>query len=108
MAFGNNPDCTFSDYDFAIWVTRVIDVASFILQGLAVNIIAVIEVKDILVSLTQAFNRFFLGNSLTEVLNNPGALLNRLGSKESFAGNAGCPNPNSNLHALLTSPLDVS
>jgi len=51
ITFGNNPDGTFSNEDVTVGVAGMVDIAGFILQSLAINIIAVIEFKDILIAL---------------------------------------------------------
>jgi hypothetical protein len=50
----NNPDGAFGDQDFTVGVTRMVDIAGFVLQGLAVNIIAVIEIKNVSVPLRES------------------------------------------------------
>ena len=51
VPFGNNPDGAFGDQNFAVGVTGMVDVAGFVLQGFAINIVAVVEFKDILIAL---------------------------------------------------------
>jgi hypothetical protein len=51
IAFGNNPDGALGDQHFTIGISGVIDGAGFVFEGLAIDIIAVIECKDVLVAL---------------------------------------------------------
>jgi hypothetical protein len=57
--------------DVTVGVTRIVNIAGFVFQGFAVDIVAVIEGKNVLIALIQAFGGFCLGNSLTDVLNDP-------------------------------------
>ena len=51
VPFGHNPDRAFGYHDFTVGVTGMIDVAGFVLEGLAVNIVMVVEFEDILIAL---------------------------------------------------------
>jgi len=51
ITLGNNPDGTFSDENFTVGVAGMVNIAGFVFQGLAVNIIAVIEIKNVRVTL---------------------------------------------------------
>jgi hypothetical protein len=51
VPFGNNPDGALGAQDVTVGVTGMIDIAGGVLQGLTVNIIAIIEGKDILIAL---------------------------------------------------------
>ena len=51
IAFGNNPDGALGNQDVTVGITGMVDIAGFVLQGLAVNIIAVIEGKNVLIAL---------------------------------------------------------
>jgi hypothetical protein len=81
VPFGNNPDGAFGDQNFAVGVTGMVDVAGFVLQSLAVNIIAVIEGKNVLIALIEALSGFFLRNPLPNVLNDPRAFFDMLGGE---------------------------
>ena len=87
ITFGNNPYGTFSYDDVTVGVTGVVDIAGFVLQGLAINIIAVIAFKNVLIPLREAFGGFCLGNSLTNVRNNPCSFFDLLSGKRTFACN---------------------
>ena len=60
IAFGNNSDGTLGDQDFTVGVTGMVDMAGCVFEGLAIDIIAVIEDKNGLIALIQAFSGFFL------------------------------------------------
>jgi hypothetical protein len=51
VPFGNNPDRAFGEEDFTVGVTGMVDIAGFVFEGLAIDIIVVIEFKDILIAL---------------------------------------------------------
>ena len=51
ISFGDNPDSAFGDQDFTVGITGMVNVAGFVLQGFAINIVAVVEFKDILIAL---------------------------------------------------------
>ena len=51
IAFGNNPDGTLGDQDFTVGVTGMVDIAGCVFEGLAIDIIAVIEDKNVLIAL---------------------------------------------------------
>ena len=51
IALGNNPDGTFGDQDVTVGVTGVIDIAGFVLQGFPIDIIMVVEGKNVLIAL---------------------------------------------------------
>ena len=53
VSFGNNPDGALGDQDVTVRVTGVVDIAGFIFEGLAVDIVAIIEFKNILQYLRQ-------------------------------------------------------
>src|SRR5215831_7129028 len=101
IAFGDNPNGAFGDQHFTVGVAGVVDRAGFVLQGLAVDIVAIIEFKNVLIVLIEAFGGFFLGNLSTNVLNNPRAFFDILGGKQSFACNARRANPDANFHSSL-------
>jgi hypothetical protein len=75
IALGHNPDGALGEQDVTVGVTGMIDIAGFIFEGLAVKIIAVIEDKNVLIVLIEAFGGFCLGNPLPDVLKNPRAFL---------------------------------
>jgi hypothetical protein len=75
IALGNNPDGALGEQDVTVGVTGMVDIAGFMLEGLAVKIIAVIEGKYVLIVLIEAFGGFCLGNPLPDVLKNPPAFL---------------------------------
>ena len=51
VSFGDNPDGSFCDHDVTIRVARMVDVAGFVLEGLAVNIMVVVEFENVLIAL---------------------------------------------------------
>ena len=51
IAFGNNPDGALRDPDLTVRVTGVVDIAGFVLEGLAIDIIVVIEFENVLIAL---------------------------------------------------------
>ena len=51
IAFGHNPDGALGAQDVTVGVTGMVDIAGFVLEGLAVNIIAVVEGKNVLIAL---------------------------------------------------------
>ena len=84
-----------------VGITGMIDVAGFIAVCLPVNIIAVIELKDIVIPLAQASVAFGFGNLLTCVLYDPGAACDMLRCKEAFACNIGFADPEQRRHGIL-------
>lgn len=85
IALGNNPDRAFRYQDVTIRVARMVDVAGFVLGGLAINIVAVIEIKNVGVALRDSPQAFGFGNPRPDVLNNPRPFFDLLGGKQSFA-----------------------
>jgi len=71
----------------------MVDVAGFVSEGLPVNVIALIQRKDIDIPFCQAFVAFCFGDLLAGVLDDASALFDGLGGKESPACNRGCSNP---------------
>ena len=51
IAFGNNPDGAFGDQDVTVGITGMVDIAGFVLQGFAIDIVAIIEFKTVLIAL---------------------------------------------------------
>ena len=62
VSFGDNPDGSFCDHAVTIRVARMVDVAGFVLEGLAVNIVPVIEIKNVRVALHESPQAFCFGN----------------------------------------------
>jgi hypothetical protein len=88
VSFGDNPDGSFCDHDVTIRVARMVDVAGFVLEGFAVNIVAVIEIKNVGVPLRKSLQAFFFGNPRSNVLNDARAFLNGLCGKQALPCNA--------------------
>jgi hypothetical protein len=101
VPFGNNPDGAFGDQDFTVGLTGMVDIAGFVFQGFAVDIVAMIACNNVLIALIKAFGGFFLGNSLPNVLNNPRAFVDILSGEQSFARNARHTNPDAHFHGIL-------
>jgi hypothetical protein len=81
IALSDNPDGAFGDQDFTVGVTGVVDIAGFVLQRFAIDIVAMIKFHNIWIVLRQAISGFFLGNSLPNVLDYPRTLFDILSSK---------------------------
>jgi hypothetical protein len=87
IALGDNPDRAFRYQDITVGVTGMIDVAGFVLERLPVNIVAVIEMKNVRVTLRESPQAFFFGNSGSDVLNDARAFFNILCGKQPLSGN---------------------
>src|SRR4030095_2911406 len=83
----DNPDGTGGQLRATVGLTRMIDVAGFIAECLPVNIIALVELKDIVIPLAQAFVTFCFGNLLARILDDASASCDRFGRKEAPACN---------------------
>jgi len=101
ITFGNNPDGMFGDVDFTVGITGMVDVAGFVLEGLAVDIVLFSELEKVGIAFGESPRAFFLGNPRSNVLNNASGFLNILCSKQTFACNARHANPDTNFHGLL-------
>jgi hypothetical protein len=84
-------------------VLRLLLVAGY--DDLPVNIIVLIELKNIDIPLCQAFVAFGFGNLLASVLDDAGAAFDRLRRKEALACNRGCADPEQRLHGILACVL---
>ena len=51
IALGDNPDGALGAQDVTVGVTGMLDIAGFVREGLAVNIIVVVEGKNVLIAL---------------------------------------------------------
>lgn len=100
VPLGNNPDGALGDHDITVGITGVVDIADFIFESLAVDIVAIIEFKDTLIALMELVGGFFLGNSSTNVLNNPHPFFDMLRGEQSFPGNARRANPDTNFQGV--------
>src|SRR4029453_1166698 len=80
--------------NFAVRITGVIDIAGEIGERLAIDVIALIQFKDVGVSRRGPLGTFGFGNLVTQILDNPGAFLNLLGRKESLSVNGRWANTN--------------
>jgi hypothetical protein len=90
------------DQHFTIGITGVIDGAGFVFEGLAIDIVAVVEFKNVLIALRETFGGFVLGNSLPDVLNNPRAFFDMLRGEQPFACNTRCAHPDTHFHTALS------
>ena len=90
---GDNPDGAARLLHVTVRVTGMVDVAGLVPVCLCVNVIALIERKDIDIPFCQAFVAFCFGDLLACVLDDASALFDGLGGKESPASNRRCPNP---------------
>jgi len=65
----------------------MVDVPRFVLQSLPVNIVAVIESKNVRIALGESLGTFGFGNLGADVLKDPCAFLDILRRKEALARN---------------------
>ena len=86
---------------FTVGITGMVDVAGFVLEGLAVNIVALIKLENIDVAAVISPLTFFFGNLFPVIPDNTGVFLDVLRGEKSFASNLGSPYPNKNLHSAL-------
>ena len=63
---------------FTVWVTGMVDVAGFVLEGFAVDIIMIVKLEDIGVAAGRSPVTFFFGNLFPGIPNNPGVCLDIL------------------------------
>jgi hypothetical protein len=66
----HNPNGPLGDDSFAVRFTGVVDVASRIFQRLPIDIIAVIEGKNVGVALRESLGTVLFGDFLTDILDN--------------------------------------
>jgi hypothetical protein len=76
-----------------VGVTGMVDVAGLVSLCLCVNVITLIERKDIDIALYQALVAFHFGNLLACVLDDASAAFDRLGGKESPSRYSRFPHP---------------
>ena len=107
VPFGNNPDRVFGDVDVTVGGTGMVDVAGFILEGLAVDIVPFSELEKIGIAFGESPHAFFLRNPRSDVLNNPRTFVDILGGEQSFACDARRANPDTNFHGMVVLPLDL-
>ena len=86
----------------------MVDVASLILQRLAIDVIALIKGKDVHIALGESLDTFFFRNPGANVLDDPCALWNVLSYEESLSSNLRRPNTYLNLHRVTFSFLTIS
>jgi hypothetical protein len=98
IPYSHNPDGALGNDSFAVWIAGMVDVASLILQRLAIDVIALIKGKDVGIAPGESLGTFFLGNPGANVLNDPSTLLNVLGCEESLSSNPRRTNTYLNLH----------
>jgi hypothetical protein len=101
----DNPDGPAGQLHYTVGLARMIDVAGFVAEDLPVDIIALIELKNIDIPLAQAFVAFGFGNLLASVLDDAGTACDRLRRKEAFPGNTGFADPEQRLHGILACVL---
>ena len=80
----------------------MVDVPSCVLQGFAIDIVALIEGKNIGVALGESLGTFFFGNLLPNVLNDPGTLFDLLCCEESLASNPRWTHTYLHLHSVTS------
>src|SRR4029453_8705323 len=80
--------------NFAVRITGVIDIAGEIGKRLAIDVIALIQFKDVGVSRRGPLGTFGFGNLITQILDNSGAFPDLLGRKESLSVNGRWANTN--------------
>ena len=85
---GDNPDGPGRGFNDTVGGTGMIDIAGGILDKFAVDVEAVVQGKEIDIALIQADLSFLLGNLFPDILDNPPAVWDLLGRKESRARNA--------------------
>jgi hypothetical protein len=77
----------------------------FVAEDFPVNILALIELKNIVIPLAQAFVTFGFGNLLACVWDDPGAARDRVRRKKASACNTGFADPEQHLHRIRASML---
>ena len=68
IASGDNPDRALGNVDLTVRIAGMIDVASPILERLPIDIVAVIEGKNVGIAPSQALEAFVFGNLRTDIL----------------------------------------
>src|SRR5262249_6929070 len=91
----------------AVGITGMVDVARRILQRLAINVVAVIDGKNVDVAVRDSAGAFVEGNLLPDVSKDPRPFLDSLRGKQSLSGNTGRTHTYLNFHSLLTFPYYV-
>jgi hypothetical protein len=101
IAEGHQPDRAGRLGDFAVRITGAVAIACRVPEDCAINIIALIEGKNIDIALGEASRTFGFGNLLPNVGENPGPLPNMLRRKEPKPSNTRFPHPDTYFHRIL-------
>src|SRR5207247_9680729 len=86
--------------DFAVRSTGVVDIAGGIAEDLAVDIVVVIQFKDVWVPCRGSLGSLCFGNLLSDIRYNPGPFFDILSRKESVSVNASWTNTRQNHHSF--------
>ena len=103
-----NPERSRRLFDGTIGIAGVVDIAGGVPEDLAINIVAVIEGKNIRIALGQAPGAFVFGNLLADVGKNPGPVFDVLRGKEPEACNTRFMHPDTYFHRSPASFLGFS
>jgi hypothetical protein len=91
---GDNPDRVGGRINFAVRITGVIDITGEVGERLPIDVIALIQFKDVSVPSRGSLGTFGFGNLFTCISNNTGAFPDLLSRKESLPVNARWANTN--------------
>jgi len=75
---GDDPDASSGEFCCTVRVTGMVDVAGFVPEGCAVDIIMIVKLEDISVAAGRSPVTFFFGNLFAVIPNNPGVCLDIL------------------------------
>src|SRR5262245_325395 len=101
IACGHNPEGVVGFFHDTVRLAGMVDVACRIVQGLAINGIAVIQVKDVDIACGATARALLAGNFFPAVSHNPGPLGDSLRRKESLTSNTRWTNTYLNLHRIM-------
>ncbi len=79
----------------------MVDIAGGVPADLAINIIAIVERKNIDVALRSSPGTFVFRNLLSDISENPSPWLDLLRGKETETSNRGCTHPDTHLHRIV-------
>jgi hypothetical protein len=99
---GHQPDRAGRLCDFTVRITGMVAIACRVPKDRAINIVAVIEGKNVDIALGKAPGTFGFGNLFPDVGENASSLFDILGGKEPEPSNTRLMHPDPHLHGSLT------
>jgi hypothetical protein len=101
IAYSHDPEGAIRFFHDTVRITGMVDIAGRIVERLAIDGKAIIQMKDVGIACGAAAHALMGGNLFPNVRNDPGALCDILRRKESLASNARWPHTELYLHSRM-------